>query len=245
MSCPEPMDEAPSPLLPDAKPTGLDLNNGGDPETHGEIPEEQLAFFARMSNVSAYPTIEGETVEELKERHQEAKIAIENSLRNNTLVPEERVIFESLHKQYLAAEAEQNEPKQHNTEETGNGNKRRRTSSPSLFVRPDEKPCADAIDLAGASPSLKRKLETEPVQSPTIDKPAKENETIRQSLDCLVAEAPEHKKQAAIRDRTRVLHAVSQFPPDEIQYLGDGNWTIGGVITPLRTHQVINVGFMR
>ncbi|KAI5238120.1 hypothetical protein E4T42_09068 [Aureobasidium subglaciale] len=245
MSCPEPMDEAPSPLLPDAKPTGLDLNNGGDPETHGEIPEEQFAFFARMSNVSAYPTIEGETVEELKERHQEAKIAIENSLRNNTLVPEERVIFESLHKQYLAAEAEQNEPKQHNTEETGNGNKRRRTCSPSLFVRPDEKPCADAIDLAGASPSLKRKLETEPVQSPTIDKPAKENETIRQSLDCLVAEAPEHKKQAAIRDRTRVLHAVSQFPPDEIQYLGDGKWTIGGVITPLRTHQVINVGFMR
>ncbi|KAI5240671.1 hypothetical protein E4T43_05912 [Aureobasidium subglaciale] len=246
MSCPEPMDEAPSPLLPDAKPTGSDLlKQGTDSETHEEIPEEQLAFIARMSNVSALSTIEGETVEELNERYQEAKIAIENSLRNNTLVPEERVIFESLHKQYLAAEAEQNESKQHNTKETGNGNKRRRTSSPSLFVRPDEKPCADAIDLAGASPSSKRKLETEPVQSPTIDKPAKKNETIRQSLDRLVPEAPEHKKQAAIRDRTRVLHAVSQFPPDEIQYLGDGKWTIGGVTTPLRTHQVINVGFMR
>jgi SNF2 family DNA or RNA helicase len=69
-------------------------------------------------------------------------------------------------------------------------------------------------------------------------------ETVKQTLRRLIADAPAEKKQAAIQDSARVLHAIKQFPPGSVKYLRDDLWWVEGLKTSVKHHQLIHAGWM-
>lgn len=73
---------------------------------------------------------------------------------------------------------------------------------------------------------------------------AEREKVVKEFLRQLIAEAPPEKKQAAYKDSARVLNAINQIGPDSVEYLGNGEWSVKGMRTTVKTHQLIHAGWI-
>ncbi|KAH0367383.1 P-loop containing nucleoside triphosphate hydrolase protein, partial [Aureobasidium melanogenum] len=217
-----------------------------EPETKEALIQQQLAFAAQMRDGPACPKIEEEPFEQIEKRHEAATLAYAFALMKGTLSPEEKVLWEQLDEQFETAKAKQEALLKIKTEDAQNDSKRRRASASPLFVRQDQSDHDEESDAADASTGSKRKRDKSSKESSDDPRPSKMDESvIREILRRLAADAPADKKQKAIQDSARVLQAIRQLPSDSTEYFGKGTWKVKGMSTPLKHHQLINLGWMK
>ncbi|KAI5199238.1 hypothetical protein E4T39_06344 [Aureobasidium subglaciale] len=219
-----------------------------NPDAQQQISKEQLRFFAQMQSDITRQAVEDQSFEELDCNFRMANVAYQSAIKNGSITPKERRLYQKLRTQHNKAKSEKDKlkrPKTRNDIAIKEGKKRKRASSPPLFVGQNESDHDGKSGSFRESDDLKRKPDTKSTLSSVNDGPVGKNETAKQSTSCLIAEAPLKKKQAAIYDSPRVSQAIGNFQPDTIRYSGDGEWSVDGMETPLRTHQVLNVGWMR
>jgi hypothetical protein len=174
-----------------------------DPETAEAMHQQQGRYAAQMQTNSAH--LEDDIRFEIPEwLYTEARDLYES--RNGSISPEEEAIFGKLKEQY-ESQAKQEEPEDLNAENTLDSSKRRRVSSALAFVQPTklshDEQCDPANDMTGA----KRKRGETSEATPKNPRLVGMSETVKQTLRRLIADAPAEKKQAAIQDSARVLHA--------------------------------------
>ncbi|CAD0106250.1 unnamed protein product [Aureobasidium uvarum] len=215
------------------------------PETEEAWLIEQQKLIALMKGNGASLQAQKEPFEHIQMRYNEACGAYMTMKRNGGVPPQEEVYFNQLAEQYEEAKAEQEKLEQTNTGHSLSGIKRRRQPSSSMFVQQGESDNEKRLDSTNTSAGSKRKRNEAPDRPSKYSRLVEMNKAIKRILRALVAAAPPDKKQAAIHDSARVLDAIMQFPPDWIDYEGDGLWSFKGMITPLNHHQLINAGQMR
>jgi SNF2 family DNA or RNA helicase len=115
--------------------------------------------------------------------------------------------------------------------------RRHRSSSP-LFVQQDEE---DPQDTQSRT-DLKRKIR--PSSKTSNSSPEQPNMSIKAALSEMINQAPAGQRHNSTTDGAMVLHATKQFPPGHVRYAGNGLWKVTGMKTLLKTHQLINVGWM-
>lgn len=157
---------------------------------------------------------------------------------------EEEVLFRQLQEQYESVKAKQRPPEGLDLEDVLNGSKRRRGSSSPMFVQQDGPGHdAESESISSLTGSKRKRGETSENSSKS-SKPVPMTESVKQSFRRLVADAPPQKRQLAVQDCARVHHALKQFRPGSVKYLGEGTWNVDGIITPIKTHQLIHAGWM-
>lgn len=181
-------------------------------------------------------------MEDLEWFHDQAKDFFE--LLNGSSPPEEEAIFRRLQERLESVKAKQKQDEELDAENILDGSKRRKVSSCPTFVQQDEAGHDEESDPINALTGSKRKRDEDSKNSSKASRPAGMNETTKQSLRRLIEAAPNDKKQAAIQDSARMLHAIRQFPPGSIKYLGGDLWMVEGMKTPVKHHQVIQAGWM-
>lgn len=211
-------------------------------ETEQALLQQQLLFAAQLQAEDARVQAAEEPFADVEWRYNEASGAYLSSMSAGGITSEEQEFFNQLQEQYELAKAKQEEFKSSGATKDPAGDKQRAVSP--IFVQQNEPDQEEEFGTADALTGSKRKRNETPKDLPQSSKPQGMNETTKQSLKRLIADAPADKKQAAIRDSARVLHAIKQFPAGTVKYFGDGAWAIEGVVTPLKTHQLISAGWM-
>lgn len=212
-------------------------------ETEQACIQEQERFFAQLQAEKALTQAEEQSFAFIEWQFLEASAAYMLGKRNGGVSPEEEQIFNQIAEQYEAAKARKEELEKTGVEQNLDSTKQR-AASPPIFVQQDESDQGEEFGALDASIGSKRKRAEAPKELPKISKAAEMTDAIKQSLKRLIADAPANKKQAAINDSTRVLHAIKQFKKGSVEYFGDGTWMVEGIITPLKTHQLISAGWM-
>lgn len=214
-------------------------------KTEENLRQQQLLFAQQLQDDDARLQAEQEPFEDLEWRFHQASAVLMSALRAGKVADGEQTLFDQLEVQYHKRREEEED--KHNKTKLGDvlhGKKRRRDSSSPLFVGQDEPDQDEKYSSVNASTSSKRRRVETSNDLQKGSKTRKMSENVKQSLRRLVADAPANKKQAAIKDSARVLHAIKQFPDDSVRYLGDGMWNIEGIITSVKTHQLLNIGWM-
>jgi SNF2 family DNA or RNA helicase len=208
------------------------------------LRQQQQLFAARMQNGPHYPEYDDVPFEELETRYNKACGAYMFSQRNGKVCPLEEDIYYRLQAQYDKAKARQDEPHRSKLETTMDGSRRRKASPSPLFVQQDQPTHHERTNTTEKpSGSNRKRVKTSSNPSESSGLP-EVDESIVYSVGRLVTNAPANKKQAAIRDGDRILHAIKKFPPGSIEYDGGDAWSISGMKTSLKHHQLINVGWM-
>ncbi|KAI4722237.1 hypothetical protein E4T48_01443 [Aureobasidium sp. EXF-10727] len=213
-------------------------------EAEEALLQQQLALVAQLQADEDRLKAEEVPFEELEWQYFAASGAIMLSKKDGEVPPDEQKLFDQLQEQYINAKKRHEELKQLEAKQSTIGIKRRKTSSSPIFVQQDESDYDEAFDPINASTGSKRKLGKVLDSSSGGSKPVGMTQNVKACLRALVAEAPAEKKQAAIRDSARVLQTIKQFRPGSVKYLGEGAWSIEGMATSVKTHQLINVGWM-
>ncbi|KAH0174533.1 P-loop containing nucleoside triphosphate hydrolase protein, partial [Aureobasidium melanogenum] len=212
-------------------------------ETDQELRKQQQQFAAKLQAEAARMQAEEEPFADIEWRYNQASGALLSAMRTGGIGPEEQEVFNQLQEQYESAKAKQEELGKSGAG-TNLGDERQRVASLPIFVQQDETYHDEEYGAANVSTGSKRKRAEAPKDLTKPSKPDGMTETIKQSLKRLIADAPADKKQAAIRDSARVLHAIKQFPAGSVEYFEEGTWLVEGVITPIKTHQLISAGWM-
>ena len=163
---------------------------------------------------------------------------------NGSSTPEEEAAFRQIQEQYESAKANQQQPENPGAEEILNGSKCSEAPSSPLLMQQDETGHDEKSEPTNALAGTKRKRDENQEDLPKAPRLPAMNETTKQSLRRLIEAAPEDKKQAAIQDSARMLHAIRQFPPGSVKYLEGDLWMVEGMKTPIKHHQVIHAGWM-
>ncbi|KAG9671706.1 P-loop containing nucleoside triphosphate hydrolase protein, partial [Aureobasidium melanogenum] len=211
------------------------------------LHQQQQEFIAQLQVESDRLQVEQESFEDIEWRYLEAKKAIKIVFQDGTVTPEEKKLFQELHDQY-AARVSKNGIEQIMAENAPSNRKRRRRSpsrSPSPLFEPQDKPDLDGPVKSRkiSASSKKTRCKTRKRSSQRSDL-AERDKKVKKILRRLIAEAPPEKKQAAHKDSARVLNAINQIGPDSIEYLGNGEWSVEGMRTAVKTHQLIHAGWM-
>jgi SNF2 family DNA or RNA helicase len=213
-----------------------------DTKSEDVFHQQQSLFAKQMQADDARLQTEEGSFEDLEFFFNLARDSLESW--NGPIPSEEKAIFEKLKEHYVSEQAKQKQPEDLSAENILDGSKRRRASSSPRFVQQHE-PGHDAEsdpanDLTGSKRKRGEMLEEESKDP----RPVGMNETVKQSLRRLVADAPPEKQQTAIQDGARMLHAIKQFPSGSIKYLGGDLWSVEGLTTPIKHHQLIHAGWM-
>jgi SNF2 family DNA or RNA helicase len=184
-------------------------------EADEALHQQQQLFAAQMQNGPPYSDYDDVSFEELETRYKKACGAYMFSQRNGKICPVEEDIYNRLQAQYDKAKARQDELHRSKLETTMDGSRRRKASPTLLFDNPLKSSRLPEVDASNVY-----------------------------SVGRLVTGAPANKKQAAIRDGDRILHAIKKFTLGSIEYDGGDTWSIPGMKTSLKHHQLINVGWM-
>ncbi|KAK6006894.1 hypothetical protein QM012_005902 [Aureobasidium pullulans] len=211
-----------------------------DLETEEKLYQQQLIFAAQLQAEDARIQATEEPFADLEWRYNQASDALLSSMQSGIISSEEQEFFNQIQEQYQSAKANQEELENLRATSDDKG----RAASPRIFVQQDETNGVEEFGTANASAGSKRKRNDIPDDLPQRSKPRTMNETTKQSLKRLIADAPTDKKQAATRDSARVLHALKQFPPGSVKYFEENTWAVEGVVTPIKTHQLISAGWM-
>lgn len=215
-------------------------------DTEDKLCQQQLVFAAQMRDGPALPEVEEVPFEQIEKCYEVGAVAYAAALTKGTLTPEEHALWLQLSAQYETAKAKQEALAKIKTEETMNDSKRRRASRSPLFVQQDPSDRDEGSDAADASTGSKRKRDKASKRSSDTPKHSKMDESaIKEILKRLAADAPADKKQKAIQDSARILQAIRQLPSDSTEYCGNGTWKVKGISTPLKHHQLINLGWMK
>ena len=214
-------------------------------ESENEFLQQQLLLAAQMQNGPACEEDDDEPYEEVETRYFQAYGAYMTSKSDGGVSPEEEKIFNQIQAQYTKRKSEQNKVLRTKSETTVDSSKRRRASSSPLFVQQDQPDHHERCDAINKPTGSKRKRSETSKNSPKGSKRSKVDDSMKYSINRLIANAPANKKQSAIRDGKRILHAVKQFPSGTVEYDGGGTWSVKGMKTSLRHHQLINAGHMK
>lgn len=215
-------------------------------DTEDKLHQQQLVFAAQMRDGPALPEAEEVPFEQIEKCYEIAAIAYASAITKGELPPEEKALWNQLSAQYETAKAKQEALANVKIEDTLNDSKRRRASLSPLFVQQDPSDHDEGSDAADASTGSKRKRDKPSKRSSDSPKHAKMDESaIKEILKRLAADAPADKKQKAVQDSARVLQAIRQLPPGSTEYCGKGTWKVEGISTPLKHHQLINLGWMK
>ncbi|KAG9529801.1 P-loop containing nucleoside triphosphate hydrolase protein, partial [Aureobasidium melanogenum] len=212
-------------------------------ETEQALLQQQQDFAAQLQAEDVLQHAEEQPFAVIEWQFSEASAAYMFSKRNGGVSPEEEQVFNQLAEQYEAAKARKEELEKSRVKQNLGGTEQR-VASPPIFVQQDESDQDEEFGAVNASIGSKRKRAESSKDLPKISRAGEMTDAIKQSLKRLIADAPANKKQAAINDSTRVLHAIKQFKTGSVEYFGDGTWMVEGVVTPLKTHQLISAGWM-
>ncbi|KAH0354796.1 P-loop containing nucleoside triphosphate hydrolase protein, partial [Aureobasidium melanogenum] len=204
----------------------------------------QHGFVAQMQADLTRMRVEQEPFEDLDLQYKEAAQIYAESCLNKTITPEEEIIFKELFDHYTERKR-QRKPKQIESVATLSSSKRRERSSSPLFEPQNESDVDEEYDSVNALTGSKRKRCKTPKRPPKTQELRKLLKDVKtKALNLLVAEAPAGKKQEAVRDSPVMLHALNQFRPGSVNYIGNGEWQVEGIKTPIKTHQLIHAGWM-
>ncbi|KAG9842966.1 P-loop containing nucleoside triphosphate hydrolase protein, partial [Aureobasidium melanogenum] len=211
-----------------------------------KLYQQQLVFAAQMRDGPACLKVEEEPFEQIEKRHEAATVAYAFAFMKGELSPEEKALWEQLDAQYQTAKAKQETLSKIKTEDTQDDSKRRRVSPSPLFVQQDRSDHDEGSDAADASTGSKRKRdETSKELSDNLRLSKMDESVVREILKRLATDAPADKKQKAVQDSARVLQAIRQLPSESTEYFEKGTWKVKGMFTPLKHHQLINLGWMK
>jgi hypothetical protein len=163
---------------------------------------------------------------------------------NGSCPSDEDALFRKLQEQLESVKAKQKQHEKPAVETILNGTKRQRVTPSAMFVHQDEASHDEESDPSNALAGFERKRDENPQDSSKAPRPTAMNETTKQSLNRLIEAAPADKKQAAIQDSARMLHAIRQFPLGSVRYLREDLWMVESIKTPVKHHQVIHAGWM-
>jgi SNF2 family DNA or RNA helicase len=214
-------------------------------ESDEALRHKQQLFAAQMQNGPSYSEYDVVPFKELEDRFNQASGAYMLRHMNGEVDPDEEAIYKKLQAQYSEAKARQDELLRSQPEITKDSVKRRRASPSPLFVQQDGPDRDEGFDATNKSSRSKKKRIKTSNSSSESSRLLKVDASLMESVNRRIVDAPAEKKQAAIRDGARILHAGRKFPPGSIEYDGGHTWSIKGMKTSLRHHQLINAGWMK
>ncbi|KAG9681388.1 P-loop containing nucleoside triphosphate hydrolase protein, partial [Aureobasidium melanogenum] len=173
--------------------------------------------------------IEEEPFEVLEKRYREMEVAWKFTKDIGKLSSGENEIFQMVRDQYRAAKSKQSDSNQTESEGGLDLEEQGRTSD-HLFVQEDESNHEEEYASAAASTGSKRK---------------RGELSTKQAIQLLIDEAPMDKKQAAHKDGAILLQAVTRFPAGTVKYIGNDLWSLRGMATPLKHHQLISTAWIK
>jgi SNF2 family DNA or RNA helicase len=213
-----------------------------NPEAQEEFDRLLNSFSKKIQDDDTRQQSEEGSFEELEFFYNQAKDSYES--RDGPISSDEETISVKLKEQYESRQAKQKQSEGFAPEDLLDGSKRRKEPFSHMFVQQSgtghNKEADSAIDMTR---SKRKRGETSENPSKS-SRPVGMTETVKDSLKRLIADAPSDKRQAAVQDGVRVLRTIKQFREGSVRYSGEGTWTVEGVVTPIKTHQLIHAGWM-
>jgi SNF2 family DNA or RNA helicase len=214
-------------------------------EADEALRQQQQLFAAQMQNGPPCSADDEVPFDELEAQYNKASGEYNLSRRKGEVCPLEEAIYNQLQAQYDRRKAEQDELHGPLSEIFTDYRKRRRASPSPLFVQEDESNRHEVADVTDTSSRSKKKRIKTSNSASESSRLLNVDASVMHSINRLISNAAADKKQAAIRDGARILHAAKKFPPGCIEYDGGDTWSIKGMETSLRHHQLINAGWMK
>lgn len=211
-------------------------------EAEDALHQQQLLFAKQLQAEDARLYAKEQPLEDAEFFHSLAREFFESFTGSSA--PGEEAASREIQEHYELAKSNQQQSKEHDCGNILDGFKRRKVSPSPMFIQQDEAGRDEESDPPNDSPGSKRRRGEASEDYPKNSRPVPMTETVKQFLKRLIDDAPEGKRQAAVQDSERVLRAIKQFREGSINYLGDGLWNVEGIITPIKTHQLIHAGWM-